>query len=367
MWEIFFSLFKKKEAGGLLDKELLASLISGISDGVIVTDDKTNTIVCNKAVSNIAHVAKERLLDRPVGEVLRFLFDGKDITDQIFSQNQFSEEVHVQPSGSGVLGIVVVRLTVSSIERGGEKFGWVILMRDIRLERQLEEMQFGFVSIAAHELRTPLTAIKGSLSVLLSDYNKDLSQDQLALLTQIGINTDRLLILVENLLNVSRIERGAIEFFPTSVDWVLLVKQIVDDFLHRAVEKGITLTFVPPPEPITLIRVDKIRIGEVVANLLSNAVAYTKPQGTITVTVEKKDKEVWTSVADTGAGIAQEAIPNLFTKFYRANQGLMQSKNEHGTGLGLYISKAIVEMHKGRIWVASELGRGSTFTFALPL
>ncbi len=98
-------------------------------------------------------------------------------------------------------------------------------------------MKFGFVSIAAHELRTPLTTIKGSLSVLLSDYKDSLNQDQKNLLGQIGSNTERLLILVENLLNVSKIERGAIEFAPTSMDWIATVSQIVEDFRQRAIEK----------------------------------------------------------------------------------------------------------------------------------
>lgn len=229
------------------------------------------------------------------------------------------------------------------------------------------QMQSSFASIAAHELRTPLTSIKGYLSVFLSDYDSQLNNDQKALLGHISAATEQLLSLVDNLLSVSRVERSSMAMNLQPIDWQTVVKEVVDEFKERAIEKNITLEFFPSIEKILTIKADKVRLTEVISNLLNNAIQYTNPQGRITVVVEKKEGEVVTSIADTGRGIPKVAIPNLFTKFYRVNQQGTENQTPTGTGLGLYISKAIVELHHGKIWVESEVGKGSTFRFSLPI
>lgn len=232
----------------------------------------------------------------------------------------------------------------------------------------LDEMKSNFVSIAAHELRTPLTSIKGYLSVYLSDYKDKLDEDQKELLGRISEATEELLGLVENLLNVSRIERGAMSLNLVEVNWEEVLKGELEDFNERATQKNIQLKFVPSSLPLPAIKVDKVRILEVISNLLSNAINYTNPGGVVQVWAESRDNQITTYVADNGQGIPAEAIPNLFTKFYRVTQGLTQGNtNSDGNGLGLYISKAIVEMHHGRIWVESEVGKGSRFSFSLPI
>lgn len=232
---------------------------------------------------------------------------------------------------------------------------------------KLIQMQTSFVSIAAHELRTPLTSIKGYLSVFLSDYDNQLNNDQKSLLGHISAATEQLLSLVDNLLSVSRVERSSMAVNLQPIDWQAVVKEVVEEFKERAIEKNITLEFFPSIEKILTIKADKVRLTEVISNLLNNAIQYTNPTGRITVVVEKKEGEVVTSIADSGRGIPKEAIPNLFTKFYRVNQEATQSQSPSGTGLGLYISKAIVELHHGKIWVESEVGKGSTFRFSLPI
>lgn len=231
----------------------------------------------------------------------------------------------------------------------------------------LDEMKSNFVSIAAHELRTPLTSIKGYLSVYMNDYKDKLDSDQRALLNHIGSATEELLALVENLLNVSRIERGAMNLSLTELDWQELVGNVVEDFQERATQKNIQLKFTPSQAPIPPIKVDKVRVIEVISNLLSNAINYTNPGGVVQVWAESGNGEIVTHVGDSGQGIPKQSIPNLFNKFYRVSNGLTQNANPDGNGLGLYISKAIVDMHKGKIWVESEVGKGSRFSFSLPL
>lgn len=231
----------------------------------------------------------------------------------------------------------------------------------------LDEMKQNFVSIAAHELRTPLTAIKGYLSVFMKDYESSLNKDQKELLGHIESSTNQLLNLVENLLNVSRVERGALSLHTESLDWPTLVKEGVEDFRENAVEKNIHLELAPASNEIPKVLADKVRIKEVLANLIANALNYTPTGGIVKVSIENGSGEVITHVADNGSGIPEGALPNLFNKFFRVTHGLTQNTNAQGTGLGLYISKAIIDMHKGKIWVRSLEGKGSIFSFSLPV
>lgn len=344
----------------------LSAVLSAIKDGIIVVDQNKNVLFLNKTAETMTAFTTKDMVSKPIASALQFFFNDEDVTNRIFSDISFSQDVKAKLLLANNKE-TFMRITTTAIVENGVVAGWVLAMHDIRFEKQLEEMKFGFVSIAAHELRTPLTSIKGAVSVIISDYKDSLNDDQKNLLGQIGSNTERLLILVENLLNVSRIERGAVEFAPTQIDWIEAAKQIVEDFKQRAIEKNITLTFVPPPEKISLVRADKVRIGEVLSNLIANAINYSDPNGKVTISIESKGNEVWTNVIDTGRGIPADAISHLFTKFFRVHTGLTYEQNSHGTGLGLYISKAIVDMHRGRIWVNSVEGKGSTFTFALPL
>lgn len=229
------------------------------------------------------------------------------------------------------------------------------------------EMQFAFVSIAAHELRTPLTSIKGYLQVLMSEYKDKMNQDQMSLLNHIESSTNQLYSLVENLLDVSRVERGSFNIKRESLDYLSLVTETVSEFKTRAAQKNIILEFVPSSQ-LPKISVDKIRIKEVLNNLLNNAIIYTPANGMVKIYVVQKGNDILTSVSDNGSGIAAEAIPHLFTQFYRAVHGSgQQDPNSQGSGLGLFICKSIVDMHKGKIWVQSQLGKGSVFSFSLPL
>lgn len=235
----------------------------------------------------------------------------------------------------------------------------------IKMEN-LEDMQSSFVSMAAHELRTPLTAIKGYLSVYLNDYQDTLNDDQKSLLGHIASSTEQLLVLVNNLLSVSKIERGTLNLSPTGVSLVDLAEQLTDDHRSRAVQKNIDLKFMPSQGEIARVNVDKIRVSEVISNFISNAINYTDANGKVVVWVEQRGNQVMLHVADNGQGIPKEAIPHLFNKFYRVSETALAQKNQQGTGLGLYISKAIIDMHKGKVWINSELGKGSVFSFSLP-
>jgi signal transduction histidine kinase len=243
---------------------------------------------------------------------------------------------------------------------------YVLLLHDKSKEKQLEAMKLDFVSMAAHELRTPLTSIKGYIAVFLGENEKKLTPDQLMFIRRINTSTQQLTGLVENLLSVARVERGALNLNSQIVDWVNNVTQQVDTFQHRADEKRITLRFIKPEKPISKVSVDLVRVNEALNNIISNSLNYTEPQGKIDVWLEQKDEMVYTYVKDTGKGIAKEALGHLFSKFFRVQGGPAEQASK-GNGLGLYLSKAIIDLHHGKIWAESEgIGRGSTFIFTLP-
>ena len=168
-----------------------------------------------------------------------------------------------------------------------------------------------------------------------------------------------------NLLPVSRIERGSLQIQSQVADWGAILEEAYNNFLPQAKERQVAFTYIKPKKDLPLVMVDKFRISEVVSNLIGNALNYTPAGGSVEVSTEVTAEEVITQVKDTGPGIPPSAIPKLFTKFFRVSGVLEQGSK--GTGLGLYISKAIVDMHKGRIWVESELGKGSLFSFTVPV
>lgn len=226
-------------------------------------------------------------------------------------------------------------------------------------------MKLDFVAMAVHELRTPLTNIKNYLSALRNSVSDLLNPTQQKLLTRVDISSQQLGGLVENLLSVSNIEKSLITLHLESVEWSVLVKQVIDLFDEIAQEKGINLEFTDSLTSIPNVLVDRLRIPEVLSNLLSNALNFTPSGGKVSVWISREDNMVTTHIKDSGAGIAKDALPHLFTKFFRIT-GYLRAGSK-GTGLGLYIAKSIMDMHKGKIRVESEEGRGSTFSFSLPM
>lgn len=354
------------------ERNKMAVAFSGIVDGVIVVDMDRNISVFNKAAEKLTGYTSEEVIGKPIGQMVR-LYDKAieliaptycPITTDDFEGNVFTG-VSLKLTGKNGKASHV-DLTVGKIKEASQtNVGCILVLHDLSQEKELEEMKLDFVSMAAHELRTPLTSIRGYLAVFMEECAIALSDEQKTFLERISIASEQLMALVENLLNITRIEKGALTLNVQSFEWEGLVRKVMKDLEGRAEQKKITVNFHPPLQALPLVKVDVFRISEVVTNLLANAINYTAPGGTVTITLAVKDKEVITNIQDTGEGIPTEALPHLFSKFFRVAGKLEQGSK--GTGLGLYISKAIVDMHHGKIWVESTLGKGSTFSFSLPI
>lgn len=232
--------------------------------------------------------------------------------------------------------------------------------------RKLDNAKSEFISIASHQLRTPLTAIKGFLSLILEGSYGKISPEVQDILNKVYASNDRIVQLVENLLNISRIESGRIQyqFQKSSIEDIL--KELSDMFFVMAKNKNLTLTFTLPKKKLPLLYMDAGKIREVVSNLIDNAFKYTE-KGGVEVILEQKGPVARITVSDTGMGIEAETMPHLFSKFIRGSKEASRM-NVAGTGLGLYVGKSFIEAHHGRIWIESDgKGKGSRFIIELPI
>ena len=248
---------------------------------------------------------------------------------------------------------------------GLETIGRIIALRDITRERELDKLKTDFISVVSHELRTPLTSIKGYTDLLLSGATGEISELQGEFLSIIQSSTTRLSNLINDILDISRIESGSIEIKHEPIDYRRIVADTLRLMKAAADEKQISMD-ASLPESIPPVRGDIDKVAQVLGNLVSNAIKYTPEGGWVKVSLEiAGEASVLTSVTDSGIGIAPDDQKRLFQKFFRADN--TSTREAGGTGLGLVIAKTIVEMLGGAIWVESEPGRGTRFYFTLPL
>jgi signal transduction histidine kinase len=229
--------------------------------------------------------------------------------------------------------------------------------------KELDKLKDEFVSIASHELRTPMTIIKGYAWRMLTDEAQDkLSEKNRQRLESIYESTEREIALINDILNVSRIEAGTMEYKPQVFDVVKLTQDIANDMTGSFLDKKIALTV---GQGSFNVKADENNVRQILVNLLTNAFKFTNQDGRITVEFATNEKFVLVSVTDTGVGIQQSDLPKLFTKFGKLDSPLSSTYQSTGTGLGLYLCKKLVEIQGGRIEAESEVGKGTKFTFSL--
>jgi len=231
--------------------------------------------------------------------------------------------------------------------------------------KELDKLKDEFMSIASHELRTPMTAIKSYVWLALNNRGGEIGSQLRNYLTKVYESSERMINMINDMLNVSRIETGRIqmEIAPTSIQKVL--DQVVGDLSARASEAGVEIR-IAKDQIIPLVLADKDKLAEIFTNLIGNALKFTPRGGTVSVSSRKIGDAVETSVTDTGVGIAKEDIGKLFKKYGRLDESYATLSPSTGTGLGLYITKQYLEKMDGSISVESTLGKGATFTFSLP-
>ncbi len=347
------------------EKHHAEAIIFSISDAVIVTNRFDELIVANEA--------SEKLLGFKLSGALR-----KNI-DRIISDGTLVRLIReTRSQGKRSIRRVVehcidqkgtartFKITLSCVVGVEEEVcGVVAVLHDVTREKEIAKMKTDFVSNVSHELKTPLASIKAYIEMLLDGEAEDENM-QNEFYGIISSETDRLHRLIENILNISRIESGVVKVVKEPVSLTGIVKQVLDVASPQAKAKNIKLSSTLAPV-LYQVEADRDMIYQAVMNLLSNSIKYTPKGGSVAViaTVDERRRIALCDVSDTGVGISAEDLPHIFDKFYRVQANKQLAK---GTGLGLTLAKHIIEtVHDGKLTVTSEVGEGSTFTLELPV
>lgn len=344
------------------------ALLSSIGDAVIAIGTDQKIILLNQAAGRMIGVNPTSTIGHPYQTVLTLLNE-KTLTA---APDFVSEALKSQKilAGSRIVlrnkigNVIPVLYTISSIlDTNKEVTGAVLVIKDITKEREVEKMKDEFISVASHELRTPMTAVKGLISMIFEGDYGPVNEELKDPLSDIGKSTDRLITLVNDMLDVSRIEAGRIKFAITDVSIPEVAEEVVKTLKVIATQKGIKLE--APNIPLIKVRADLDKVKQMTINLVSNALKFTD-QGSITISARVQDKFAYISVTDTGIGISPENQQKLFGKFSQISSS--QMGRPLGSGLGLYLSREFAKGMGGNMWLEkSEPGKGSVFTFALPL
>jgi signal transduction histidine kinase len=346
------------------------AILESIADGVIVSDANHRIILANPPASVMLEVPRQQLIDATIDDLLKqHGLEEKSwvaaVDNWINNRDSLAQWEYLEEQLP--IGTNVINVRVSPVLVGSQFTGTVSIFRDITKETEIDRLKSEFVSTVSHELRTPMTSIKGYLDLMLLGMSGQMTPVQLRYLSIIKNNAERLQTLVDDLLNISRLETGKLllDLHPTDV--ASLIEKVVDGHLNGRIqheEKQIVVK-TTIPDNLPLIQADEARLIQVVTNLLDNALNYTTDGDEIEISARYDGDSIIVQVSDNGIGIAEEDQEKIFDRFYRADDHTVQKIS--GTGLGLSIVRSIVEMHGGQLKVASQLGHGSTFSFNLPI
>lgn len=340
-----------------VEKNKIKAILASLVDGVIAVDLEGRIILMNQAAERMFKRKEKHALGKYILRLIRNT-QVENLVDQVLKEGQpMVEELRLSPHGGPILKIQGTPITTQDKSLTGV----VLVLRDVTKIRLLEQMRTEFVANVSHELKTPLTSIKGFVETLLDGAMEDPKTSR-RFLGIINEESNRLSRLIEDILSLARIEAPTYEFELESTDLLAVVNKQRDLLSPLALEKQIHLS-IDVPETLPKVLIDSDSLEQVIVNLLENAIKYTPPGGSITLDATLEGAQLLVRVKDTGIGIPKDAIPRLFERFYRVDKA--RSRDVGGTGLGLSIVKHILEKHGQSVWVESELGEGSIFTFTL--
>jgi PAS domain S-box-containing protein len=347
------------------------AILEAVADGVVVTDDQGRITLYN--------LSAERILGLKSGETVG---QDLDIFNDLFHRsgslwlgtihawmqdaNSYQDETFTDrfELDNGT----VIAVSLAPVLWRTQFLGTVSIFRDITHEVQIDRLKSEFVANVSHELRTPMTAIKGYVEIMLMGAAGELSEQQRHFLAVVKTNTERLGVLVNDLLDISRMEMGRVILNMRALNLREIVDDVILDIRRRSQEENKPMRFVVVGEPgLPAVTGDIERVRQVISSLITNGYNYTSADGLVEVSLRAVNGEVQVHVRDNGIGIHPDDQHRIFERFYRGDDPLVLASA--GTGLGLAIARTLVGMHNGRIWFASSgvRGEGSTFSFALPI
>jgi len=348
------------------EKQRLDALLDSAADGILILAPDHTIERCNPAFA--------RMVEIPVGDIRRASHDeivkwSRIINGQTLEQAEAGGwpltpnatlylEGDLERKGSPPLAVGITYAPLMSSE--GNLINVIASIRDITRFREAEEIKSTFISVISHELKTPVALIKGYVGTLRrkdASWDREIVEDSLGVIEE---EADRLTELIENLLDASRLQAGALKLEMSDVSLTDLVTRIAERFRTQTDRHTIMVEF---PANFPVILGDENRLEQVISNLLSNGIKYSKEGGEIRITGQVRPEQVVVCVSDQGPGIPSKDIPYVFDRFYRSSEA---SRTTKGAGLGLYLARAVIEAHGGRIWVDPKSGEGARICFSLP-
>ena len=347
------------------------AILESIADGAIVTDADHRVILFNTAAERILNLSSTQIIGKEVFEFIG-IFGAETIQwgETIRQWRLTPSDQHPrssQPERMILEDGRVISILPAPVVLGGDFLGTVSIFRDITRDVEVDRLKSEFVATVSHELRTPMTSIKGFVELMLMGASGDINDEQRHFLEIVRTNTNRLEILVNDLLDISRIEAGRASLVFQDLDVHQLLMELEQYIQHRSLEESKAMQFVcEAPKVLPTIWGDLERVRQILANIVENSFDYTQEGGSIQVCARQVDGQIEIEVTDNGMGISLDEQERIFERFYRGEQALIMGVS--GTGLGLAIVLNLVEMHQGRIWVTSDgiPGKGTTFTVSLP-
>jgi len=340
------------------EKNKTLAIIINFTDGLLVFDGERNLSLINPQAEDFFGVKAKEIVGRPTLELTKFpnleplvSLIGREIKGVFRKELTIKENLTLEVS------------TVPMIS-GEEKLGTLVILHDITREKLIERIKTEFVSLSAHQLRTPLSAIKWTLRMLLDGDLGKITEEQKDFIEKTYKSNERMITLINDLLDVTRIEEGKYLYKPTPADLEAVCQFAINSFQEEIKRKKIRFEFKKPKKKLPQVVLDVEKMRLVVQNILDNAIRYTQAGGRVTISLKAVKKEIELSVKDTGVGIPEDQQERVFTKFFRG-ANVMRMETE-GTGLGLFITKNIIEAHGGKIWFESEENKGTTFHITLP-
>jgi two-component system phosphate regulon sensor histidine kinase PhoR len=339
----------------------LEATLGSLQEGVLAVDEANNIILANKALQSIFPHASI-VLGLRVESVAHSSALSTFLND--VRRGAAADRVEIEFTNDNATSVWVEATGAVIQPWDGSRSRWVLcVLHEVTRQKRLESMRKEFVANVSHELRTPLSVIKGFVETLVDGHTQIPEADRDRFLRTIQRHTDRLHIILEDLLTLSRLEsrNPGLRLEPT--DLTKLLRELAEDYRQRATGSGhrIELQLVPDFPPVSA---DAVRLRQVFDNLLDNALKYTPAQSFITLRTALIDADLEIRVIDNGPGIPAKDLPHIFERFYRVDKG--RSREKGGTGLGLSIVKHIVQLHGGRVWAESTPGQGTAIVVALP-
>lgn len=344
------------------------ALLGNLGEGVIAVDGYGKIFLFNRAASALTGYSSIEAIGKNYRDILRFEFEKEkqpvpDFVYAVLNRLELKELPHIQIITKTNLRVPVTHAT-TLITANQKNYGAIVVLRNITKERQLDKLKDEFVSIASHELRTPMTAIKGLISMIFEGDYGNVSPEMKEPLNDIASSTQRLIELVNDMLDVSRIEGGRIKYVLSNFRVSELVEEILQLVRPVATQKGIDLKF-EQRDGTEMIQADPNKVKQILSNLIGNSLKFID-KGYIEVKYVVHGELLIISVRDTGIGISPEDQKKLFNKFQQVTSS--QLGRPVGTGLGLYISREFAKKMGGDLWIAnSQVGVGSVFSLSVPI